>query len=308
MRCAIYTRVSTEEQTRKEYNSLESQEEHCLKYVDLKKEDGWTHVETYTDPGYTGGNVNRPGLQRLLQDAASDKFDTVLVYKMDRLTRSIRDFYQLWELFEANNVNFAASSQEINTTTSQGKLMLHIILSFAQYEREINSERVRDKLAQKAAKGQWTGGWVPFGYDYDKSKKILVPNEQESIAVNLMFEIFAETKSQKNNADRINALGYRTKQREKKVGANKDKRTGNLRFSMTRVSEILGNPIYLGIIRFKGKDYDGEHEGIIKNRDLWFKAAELLNEKETPGSVRQGQDSYTFLLKAWSTAMTVKHR
>lgn len=175
--------------------------------------------------------------------------------------------------------------------------MLHLILSFAQYEREINSERVRDKLAQKAARGQWTGGWVPYGYDYDGRKKLLIPNNDEATAVNLMFEMFAETKSQKAVATHINALGYRTKSRVRKGGTDKGKEKGSLRFSTTRITEILNNPIYLGMIRFKDKDYEGEHESLLNNRSLWFRAADILKDKQKKSQIRPQQDRYTFLLK-----------
>lgn len=297
MRCVVYTRVSTEEQTRKDYNSLESQDEHCQKYIDLKKHEGWEYTDTYSDPGYTGGNLNRPGLAALRRDAQLRKFDMVVCYKIDRLTRSLKDFYVVWEELEKTNVGFSASSQEINTATSQGKLMLNMLLSFAQYEREINSERVRDKMAQKAAKGHWTGGWVPYGYDYDTSKKLLVPNVEEAAAINLIFEMFAERNGQKKIANYLNSAGYRTKARTKVAEDGTVTSTGNMRFNANRITEILKNPLYLGIIRFKGTDFDGQHDPILVNRKLWFAAAELLETKRSPSAVRVNIDSYSFTLK-----------
>lgn len=175
MRCAILTRVSTEEQTRPDYNSLQTQEEICRAYVDVQRENGWTVTRVYHDPGFSGKDLKRPGIQSLMADVASGLIDVVLAYKLDRVSRSLQDFYKFWSVLQANGVSFVSATQAFDTTTPAGVLMLNVLLSFGQYERELTVERTATKMRARAEKGLWNGGFVPLGYAYDKATQLLSP-------------------------------------------------------------------------------------------------------------------------------------
>jgi len=180
MRCAIYTRVSTDEQARSDYSSLDRQRELCASYVDLHREDDWKVTEVYEDGGYSGKDMHRPALQRLLHDFTNGKVDAVVTYKIDRVSRSLKDFYDFWELLQEHKVTFASATQQFDTSTSAGMLMLNILLSFAQYERELTRERTLSKMAGRAERGLWNGGMVPIGCDYCAEAKALTANEREA--------------------------------------------------------------------------------------------------------------------------------
>ena len=185
-RCAVYTRKSTDEGLDQEYNSLEAQRDAGLAFIASQRHEGWIAVDDgYDDGGYSGGNMERPGLRRLMIDIEAGKIDTVVVYKIDRLTRSLPDFAKLVEVFDRNRVSFVAVTQQFNTTTSMGRLTLNILLSFAQFEREVTGERIRDKIAASKAKGMWMGGVPPLGYDVVERK--LVINEREAALVRDIF-------------------------------------------------------------------------------------------------------------------------
>src|SRR6478672_4880808 len=194
LRCAIYTRKSTEHGLEQEFNSLDAQREACEAYVKSQASQGWKVLpQHYDDPAYSGGNLDRPALKKLLRDIEQDRVDVVVVYKIDRLTRSLSDFAKLVETFDARSISFVAVTQQFNTTTSMGRLTLNVLLSFAQFERELASERVRDKVAASRKKGKWTGGTVPLGYD-SKDKKLVV-NEIEAGTVRTIFGLYLELKS-----------------------------------------------------------------------------------------------------------------
>src|SRR6195952_1469129 len=216
LRCAIYTRKSTEHGLDQEFNSLDAQREACEAYIKSQAFQGWKGLpQHYDDGAYSGGNLERPALKRLLHDIQLGKVDVVVVYKIDRLTRSLVDFAKLVEAFDAQSVSFVAITQQFNTTTSMGRLTLNVLLSFAQFERELSAERVRDKVAASRRKGKWTGGTVPLGYDI-KNKK-LVPHPTEQKTVRYIFRRYLELKSFGKLVEDLDAKGIVTKRRVTKV-------------------------------------------------------------------------------------------
>ena len=267
LRCAVYTRKSTEEGLDQEFNSLDAQREAAAAYILSQKHEGWEMVDDrYDDGGFSGGNTDRPALQRLLGDIEEGKVDIVVVYKVDRLTRSLADFAKLVELFDQNDASFVAVTQQFNTTTSMGRLTLNILLSFAQFEREVTSERIRDKFALAKQKGMWMGGRTALGYDV-KERKLII-NKKEAQQVRYFYELFAETESLTETCRVINREGYRTK-----VFRKEDKKaTGGNRWTRATLHRLLKNRLYLGEITDKrrNKCYPGEHEAII-DQTLWDK-------------------------------------
>ncbi|GGJ45082.1 recombinase family protein [Neoroseomonas lacus] len=260
LRCAVYTRKSTDEGLDREFNTLDAQREACEAYVASQKAEGWLLVrDRYDDGGFSGGTLERPALRRLLADIEQGRVDVIVVYKIDRLSRSLMDFAKLVETMEAHRVTFVSVTQSFNTTTSMGRLTLNILLSFAQFEREVIGERIRDKFAASRARGMWMGGKVPLGYDV-VSRKLIV-NEDEALRVRRVFEIFAETGSGIETVNRLRAEGATSK-----AGRPLDK--GD-------VYKLLSNRTYVGEAAHKGQVYPGEHQGIVP-RDLWDRAHALL--------------------------------
>src|SRR3954454_7657318 len=216
LRCAIYTRKSTEHGLEQEFNSLDAQREACEAYIKSQAFQGWkTLPEQYNDPAYSGGNLDRPALKKLLADIEAGTIDVIVVYKIDRLTRSLADFAKLVDAFDARSVSFVAVTQQFNTTTSMGRLTLNVLLSFAQFERELSSERVRDKVAASRRKGKWTGGTVPLGYDA-KDKKLVI-NKVEAETVRYIFKRYLELQSFGKLVEDLDAKGIVTKRRDTKV-------------------------------------------------------------------------------------------
>ena len=219
IKCAIYTRKSTDEGLEKEFNTLEAQREAGLNYVKSQVHQGWEALsEHYDDGGYSGGNMNRPALKRLFEDIRAGKVDMIVVYKIDRLTRSLTDFSKMMELFDEYKVSFVSVTQSFNTYDSMGRLTLNVLLSFAQFEREVSGERIRDKISASKKKGMWMGGPLPLGYDL-KDKKLVI-NTDEAEVVRLMFEKYLVCKSPQYLADWLNNSGYRTKMKVTKKRQN----------------------------------------------------------------------------------------
>ncbi|GBF25454.1 DNA-invertase hin [bacterium MnTg02] len=258
LRCAIYTRKSTEDGLEQDFNSLDAQREACEAYIASQAGEGWHLIRTrYDDGAYSGGTMDRPALRRLLADIQAGKVDTVVVYKVDRLTRSLADFARIVEHFDANDVSFVSITQAFNTTTSMGRLTLNMLLSFAQFEREVTGERIRDKIAASKRKGMWMGGVVPLGYDVIDRKLII--NETEAETVRMLFRLYlqhANVRLVKEEADR---RGLRTKLRK----SNSGRRKGGEPFTRGHIYKLLANPIYVGEIGHKGERHAGEHEAII---------------------------------------------
>ena len=270
LRCAIYTRKSSDEGLEQEFNSLHAQREACEAFVASQRHEGWHAFSThYDDGGYSGGTMDRPALQRLLGDISSNKVDLVVVYKIDRLTRSLFDFAKIVETFDAKGVSFVSVTQQFNTTTSMGRLTQNVLLSFAQFEREVTSERIRDKIAASKQKGMWMGGSVPLGYDAVNRK--LRINAEEAKTVRLLFDLYLKLGSVRRLQDECQRLGLRTKLRTMMDG----RRSGGTAFSRGHLYRILSSPIYIGRIPHKNRSYEGEHGAII-NAETWDKVQAQL--------------------------------
>jgi DNA invertase Pin-like site-specific DNA recombinase len=258
VRCAIYTRKSTEHGLELEFNSLDAQREACEAYIKSQMHDGWTALPArYDDPAYSGGNLERPALQKLLGDIDGGRIDVVVVYKIDRLTRSLADFAKLVEAFDKKAISFVAVTQQFNTTTSMGRLTLNVLLSFAQFERELSSERVRDKIAASRQKGKWTGGGIPLGYDV-KDKKLVI-NVAEANTVRAIFQRYLELKCLRRLKVELDEKGIVSKQRANASGRN----PGGVRLTYGPLTYLLKNQTYLGKMGHKGSWFPGEHAAII---------------------------------------------
>jgi DNA invertase Pin-like site-specific DNA recombinase len=262
VRCAIYTRKSSEEGLEQAFNSLDAQREACLAYIESQRHEGWRPVLTlYNDGGYSGGNMERPALKQLLADIDTRRIDTVVVYKVDRLTRSLADFAKIVERFEAAGVSFVSVTQQFNTTTSMGRLTLNVLLSFAQFEREVTGERIRDKIAASKRKGMWMGGSVPLGYD--RKDRQLVINPEEAEHVRLIFRLFLECKSVRNLESELN------KRKIKRTVKSKSGRTSEERpYSRGALYSMLKSRVYRGEISHRDAVYPGQHEAIVPI-ELW---------------------------------------
>src|ERR1700726_2414951 len=263
VRCAIYTRVSTEYGLDQEFNSLDAQYDAASAYIKSQAHAGWTLVRSrYDDGGYSGGSTDRPDLQRLLDDIRARKIDVVVVYKVDRLTRSLADFAKLVELFDANGVSFVSVTQQFNTTTSMGRLTLNVLLSFAQFEREVTSERIRDKIAASKRKGLWVGGMAPLGYE-TKDRKIIVI-EEEAERVRTIFRSYLKLGSLNRLMADLRKRGIVTKVRSLKSG----KTIGGIAFTRGPLAHFLRNRFYIGEVTFKGEVFPGQQPAIL-DRDLF---------------------------------------
>jgi site-specific DNA recombinase len=257
-RCAIYTRKSTEEGLEQAFNSLDAQREACAAYVMSQAHEGWElGSELYDDGGWSGGNMDRPGLQQLLADVEAGKVDVIVVYKVDRLTRNLADFARIVDKLDKADASFVSVTQAFNTTTSMGRLTLNVLLSFAQFEREVTGERIRDKVAASKRKGMWMGGPVPFGYHLGERK--LLPHPKEAPQVRLIFEHYIVLRSISALAEDLAGRGIKTKLRTYRDGQTK----GGIHFTKGPLALLLKNPIYLGKVRHDGELYEGEHEQIV---------------------------------------------
>ena len=263
VRCAIYTRKSSEEGLEMSFNSLDAQREACQAFIASQRQEGWRVLPTlYDDGGYSGGSMERPALGRLLEDVENRQVDTIVVYKVDRLTRSLADFAKIVEALDARGVSFVSVTQQFNTTTSMGRLTLNVLLSFAQFEREVTGERIRDKIAASKRKGMWMGGRVPLGYDV-KQRKLGV-NQEEARLVNDLYRWYLELGSVSKLKDYLDHQSIKSKKRISAAGHH----SGGVSFFPGALYLILQNPIYLGEVRHRNESYPGKHEAIIP-RDLW---------------------------------------
>src|SRR5437660_7197413 len=269
-RCAIYTRKSSEEGLEQDFNSLHAERESCDAYIKSQRHDGWTPLPAlYDDGGYSGGSTDRPALKRLLADIQSHLIDVVVVYIVDRLTRSLADFAKIVEIFDAAGVSFVSVTQQFNTTTSMGRLTLNVLLSFAQFEREVTGERIRDKIAASKQKGMWMGGNPPLGYDVHERRLLL--NAQEGGTVRRLFELYLELGRVRRVKQAADRLGLVTKRRVAKGLAQ-----GGKPFSRGHIYKLLSNPIYIGRIAHKGQLHEGQHEALI-DQATWDAVQERLS-------------------------------
>jgi DNA invertase Pin-like site-specific DNA recombinase len=269
-RCAIYTRKSTEEGLEQDFNSLDAQREACAAFIQSQKQEGWMAIpKTYDDGGYSGGSMERPALKQLLADIEAKRVDVIVVYKVDRLTRSLPDFAKLVEIFDRCGVSFVSVTQQFNTTSSMGRLTLNILLSFAQFERELIGERVRDKVAASKKKGMWMGGTVPLGYDV-KDRKLVV-NKAEAKTVVEIYRRYLKLKSVRALREDLDTSGIRSKRRARSDGSE----YGHQKLSQGALYLMLQNRTYRGEATHKGKGYPGEHAAIV-DKPLWDAVQDLL--------------------------------
>src|SRR5246500_4721179 len=269
-RCAIYTRKSSEEGLEQEFNSLQAQSEACEAYIRSQRHEGWILARTrYDDGGFSGGNMERPALQRLLADMGEGRIDTIVVYKVDRLTRSLADFARLVEIFDAQGVSFVSVTQQFNTTSSMGRLTLNVLLSFAQFEGEVTGERIRDKIAASKKKGMWMGGNVPLGYD--ANERTLVINPAEAETVRRIFALYHDLGRVRRVKEEADHLGLRTKC----ITAVNGTERGGKPFSRGHIYGLLSNPIYTGRIAHKGQLYPGQHPALIDD-ETWAAVRDQL--------------------------------
>src|SRR6266851_770610 len=257
-RCAIYTRKSSEEGLEQDFNSLHAQRESCDAYIKSQRHEGWVPLPAlYDDGGFSGGSTERPALKRLLADIQSHLIDVVVVYKVDRLTRSLADFAKIVEIFDDAGVSFVSVTQQFNTTTSMGRLTLNVLLSFAQFEREVTGERIRDKIAASKQKGMWMGGWVPIGYD--RKDRTLTINETEAVTVRTIFDLFLNLK----NVQRVQTALVRLNLTTKPYATPRGRAVGGLSFARGHLYKILSNPLYIGEIEHRGVRYPGQHPALV---------------------------------------------
>src|SRR5580704_1028778 len=270
IRCAIYTRKSSEEGLDQSFNSLEAQREACIAYINSQKHEGWLLVnDHYDDGGYSGGSMERPALKRLLGDISAGRVKTVVVYKVDRLTRSLADFAKIIEVFDSHEASFISITQHFNTTTSMGRLTLNVLLSFAQFERELTGERIRDKIAASKKKGMWMGGNVPLGYD--ASGRSLAVNPAEAETVRCIFALYRELGCVRRVKEEADRLGLRTKHSTTASGTER----GGRSFSRGHIYHLLSNLIYIGEIAHKGQLYPGQHPALI-DAETWTAVRDQL--------------------------------
>ena len=287
VRCAIYTRKSTELGLQQEFSSLDAQREAGQAYIQNRHGDGWRALPTaYDDGGYSGGDLERPALQQLLSDIERGQVDCLLVYKVDRLSRSLLDFARLMEIFQRHQVTFVAVSQDFNTATPMGRLMLHVLLSFAQFEREIISERTRDKLAAARRKGKWLGSRPILGYNADWEASRLVIHQEEAKRVRAIFALYEEAGSLSATVGELRRRGWNNKRSKTRKGILR----GGAPFTKGTLHYLLTNVTYVGQVKYREKIYPGEQPAILAE-DVFQRVQDLLAENrqgKRPGQVQPG--------------------
>jgi DNA invertase Pin-like site-specific DNA recombinase len=291
LRCAVYTRKSTEDGLEQEFNSLDAQREACEAYILSQRHEGWTLAPgRFDDGGYSGGNMDRPGLKALLAEVDAGNVDVIVVYKVDRLTRSLADFAKIVERLDAKQASFVSVTQAFNTTTSMGRLTLNVLLSFAQFEREVTGERIRDKIAASKKKGIWMGGPVPLGYQVIERKLVPVPEEAERVRT--IMRRYLEIWNVPRLIEILRAEGVVTKVQQRVSGPHR----GGIPFARGSLFHLLKNPVYRGKIVHKGKVYDGEHEAIV-DEELWEQVQLHLAAKAPPRKWATNEPQHAMLRK-----------
>ena len=305
LRCAIYTRKSTEDGLEQDFNSLDAQREACAAYILSQASEGWQAVpELYDDGGWSGGSMNRPAITQLMGDVKAGKVDIIVVYKVDRLTRSLADFAKIVEILDENEASFVSVTQSFNTTTSMGRLTLNVLLSFAQFEREVTGERIRDKIAASKKKGMWMGGPLPLGYDV-KDRKLVI-NKNEAKTVRHIFERYCALKSIGALAGELERDDIRSKPRTYRDG----RKAGNQLFGKGALAYLLQNRIFIGEITHKDQSYAGEHKPII-DRKLWGMVQALIHNNRNNHRLQSQADQPSpfagMLTDGLGRAMTPTH-
>ena len=292
VRCAIYTRKSTEEGLEQEFNTLDAQREAAEAFILSQKAEGWRAIaEHYDDGGFTGGNMERPALKRLLADIEASQVDCVMVYKVDRLSRSLLDFARMMEVFDRQGVSFVSVTQQFNTTHSMGRLTLNILLSFAQFEREIIAERTRDKMAAAKRKGKWVGGHPVLGYDIDSGGGRLVVSDEEAQRVRAIFALYAEYQALLPTVRELDRRGWTTKRWTTRKGRERGGRV----FVKSTLQHLLTNVLYIGKQTYYDEVHDGEQPAIV-DQTLWDTVQAVLREN-SPNRGRLPRNKNAALLK-----------
>ena len=294
VRCAVYTRKSTEENLNLDFNSLDAQRESGEAYIKSQQHEGWVCLDRrYDDGGFSGGNVDRPAFQRMMADVVEGEVDCIVVYKIDRLSRSLLDFAKIMETLDSHGVSLASVTQQFNTSTSMGRLTLNILLSFAQFEREIISERTRDKIAAARRKGKWTGGPPVLGYDRIKDSRgsRIVVNEDEAERVQTIYKMYLKEGSLLPTLNLMKTKGWRTKRYQTGKGIWR----GGVEFDKSSLLRILSNVTYLGKVTYKGDIYEGEHEAIV-DEELFAQVQGLLQRNRNSGG-KHSRNKHGALLK-----------
>ncbi|MBU4400776.1 MAG: recombinase family protein, partial [Planctomycetes bacterium] len=279
VRCAIYTRKSTEEGLEQEFNTLDAQRESGEAYIKSQAHEGWECLpDRYDDGGFTGGNMDRPAVKRLMADIEAVRVDCVMVYKVDRLSRSLLDFARMMEVFDKHHVSFVSVTQQFNTASSMGRLILNVLLSFAQFEREMISERTRDKIAATRRKGKWSGGMPLLGYDVDPQGSKLVVNEDEAARVRAMFQLYLDHEGLIPVVQELERRGWRNKRWTTRKGTER----GGRLFDKNSLWHLLTNVTYTGKIRYKDEVHEGEHEAIVSD-EVWQRVQAMLHRNGRTG-------------------------
>jgi len=292
IRCAIYTRKSTEEGLEQEFNSLDAQREAAEAYIESQRHEGWTCLpDRYDDGGFSGGSMDRPAINRLLDDVQAGRVDCIVVYKVDRFSRSLIDFARMMESLERNNVSFVSVTQQFNTTTSMGRLTLNILLSFAQFEREIIAERTRDKMSSARRKGKWIGGAPVLGYDVHPHERRLVVNEEEAERVRKIYALYLEHQSLLSTVKKLNGRKWVTKHWITKKGRER----GGKPFDKNNLFKLLTNITYIGKVKYKDEVYEGEHQAIVDD-EAWRRVQSILRRNGRSGGAAV-RNKYGALLK-----------
>ena len=239
MRCAVYCRVSVDEDARPDLNSITTQESVCHSYIEAQRERGWVVTGVYNDSGFSGRDLDRPEMQRLLRDIRSGYVDIVVSYKLDRISRSLKDFYSFWEILDSAGIMYASATQSIDTSSPAGGLMLNVLMSFAQYERELTIERTAARMLARARAGRWNGGYVPYGYDYDPAAQVLTPKAVEAPVVKAIFEWAVETGSLSQVCRRLKEQGHRTRLRTISASSERSRQVGGRPFRVDAVKLLI---------------------------------------------------------------------
>lgn len=278
-RCAIYTRKSVEEGLDMEFNTLDAQRMAAENYIASQTANGWICLpEHYDDGGFSGGTLERPALKKLLNDAANGLVDIIVIYKLDRLSRSICDFAELSKKFDEWGVSFVSVTQEINTSTSSGRMMLNILITFAQYEREVIAERIRDKMSASRKRGQWVGGTIPFGYKVEN--RHLIPDDERGKIVPMIFDMFVKQRSARYVTHMLNKKGIKTRQGKE--------------WLVSHVYRVLSNHTYVGEVAYKGGIYPGEQPALV-SREVWDATQEILKTNSPVPRGRPPEPRYALL-------------
>jgi len=280
IRCAIYTRKSTNENLDSDFNSLDAQRESCEHFIQSHVNENWiTLPDRYDDGAYSGATMERPALKRLITDMEADRVDCVVVYKIDRLSRSLGDFTRMMEFFKEHNVTMVSVTQAFNTNTSSGTLMINLLMTFASYEREVIAERIRDKVAASKRRGKYMGGVPPLGYDVDRKMKKLIVNTEEAALVRFIFRQYLQLRSAMALIKELNGKGLTTKSWTTKKGIKRKGRAWN----NSHIYRMLNNPLYIGKVKHKDKLYPGEHEAIIE-KSLWDEVKNAIGSEGQSGT------------------------